>query len=170
MHKKICTDLPHMNFFHGSTAQHFPQIYTSARNDRTDFPPKDLPHIFCINKSCLNFNKIVLIETIGKKIFNKCDKKIQKCAEYHCAEDSVRKIRAVILCGRFCAINSLKNCAVHSFLLSKIAYITDFCRILYFCKSSTKFMLTLKQTNFFINRFFIFVLFVILSFIFDQIL
>jgi hypothetical protein len=35
--KEIRTDFPHMNFPHGSTAQDFPHIYTSARNERTDF-------------------------------------------------------------------------------------------------------------------------------------
>jgi hypothetical protein len=75
--KKFRTDLLRMSFPHESTAQDFPPIYTSARNDRTDFPHKDLPHIFCINKSCLNFNKIVFIETIDKKSLKNMRKKFR---------------------------------------------------------------------------------------------
>ena len=99
------TNAPHKKIPHGSSAHEFftrnyPTGFSAHLHIRTDFSHKDLLHIFFINKSCLNFNKIVFIETIGKKSLKYMRKKIQNCAEDPCAEDSVRKIRAIIPCGR----------------------------------------------------------------------
>ena len=77
-----------MNFPHGSTARIF----------RTKILRTDLPHIFSHCKSCLNFNKIVFIETISKISLKNVRKKIQKCAEDPCGH-SVRKIRAEDPCA-----------------------------------------------------------------------
>ena len=86
-------------FFKEFTAQDLPHG-SSSRNDRTDFPHrnfphKDLPHILCTNKSCLNFNKIVFIETIGKKSLKNVRKRFKNVRRIR-AEDPVRKI----LCGK----------------------------------------------------------------------
>ena len=84
--KKFRTDLLHMNFPHGSTAQDFPHIYTSARNDRRIFRTRIFYIFFCTNKSCLNFNKIVFIETIGKKSLKNVRKKFKNVWKILCGQ------------------------------------------------------------------------------------
>ena len=126
-HKKFLMDLPHMNFPHGSTAQDFPHIYTSARIFRT---------FFCINKSCLNFNKIVFIEMIGKK--------------------SLKNVRTNSkICRRSFAINFLKNCVVHSFLLPFLRICYRWCRDSAVSESASimSFQFLLKNSNAWLNLF-----------------
>jgi hypothetical protein len=97
----IGTNAPHKKNPHRSIAQDFLHIYTSTRNDRTDFPHKDLPHLFCINKGCLNFNKIVFIETIGLKEFITKRSLKNDIAENPCGRSARKIFVQKILCGQF---------------------------------------------------------------------
>ena len=51
----------------------------------------DFPHIFFINKSCLNFNKIVFIETIAKKSLKNVRPKFKNARKIRCGQ-SLKKL------------------------------------------------------------------------------
>ena len=102
--KKFRTDLPHMNFSHrifrtftyphGFSAREFSAQGSSARIFRT-----------FLNFFLTFFKYVLPIVSINTILF--------KLRQLY----TIKKMCGRSLCGKSCAVNSLKNCAVHSFLV-----------------------------------------------------